>query len=886
VRFPFGRRVRRDAELDEEIRGHLDLAARDRIARGEAPEEAASAARREFGNVGQVKELTRQMWAGASLDRLLDEARHAVRALRRTPGFTLTVVLILGLGIGMASAMFTVFQHVLLQRLPVRDQDRIVELQAVGRGAAKEFPLDLVRYARFRDATRTLQGTAGIAHWRTYSDALSYGDRALVLREAVVTGNFFQLLGAAPARGRLLRSEDTRPWVAADGAVVLSYDTWRQEFGGDSAVVGRTLKDPMVGRSVTIVGVAPPGLDYPRGVQLWLAADYGGYDVVGRLAPGASAEAARSEFLSIFENDPDVIKVHGPDAFGARVNTLAQMVVGDARPALVVLSAAVLLLLLLTCMNAGNLLLVRAAQRARELAIRRALGARTGDLIRHLLAEGVLLAAAGGFLGLMLARVLLAALLQLASGTLPRADLLRLAGAPVGIAATITAVATLLFTLGPALAALRPDLASSLRSDTRSGTEGRKMRQVRRALVASQVALALIVLAGAGLLGRSFARLAGLDLGWAPQHLSVLEVSLPWRGWDAHCRAAGPLVTAADSTRNSKCVDAFSFDYHDRVMAQMRLVPGVVGVSPVTVPPFLGSSVWMTKIVPDGQPATEAESNPFFGFDAVGPEYFRTLDLSVVEGRGFTDADRDGAPRVAVITEGVARRLWPGRDVIGKRFHPPAQPDSLVTVVGLTHDLHFRELREATPMVFRPYRQVFAQGCFVVKSPVALAAVLPALRRAVVQADPGAVLTNAQSMDQLIAPQLAGPRFDALLLATFALAALALAAIGLYGIMATAVAQQTHELGVRIALGATAGRLRRMVLHEALTITMIGAVVGLVGALVGSRLLTSLLFQVRPGDPMTLATVSILLLVVALLAAYVPARRATLIDPASVLRAE
>jgi putative ABC transport system permease protein len=825
-----------------------------------------------------------------SLGRLLDELRHALRALRRAPGFTLTVVLIVGLGIGMAAAMFTVFQRVLLQRLPVQDQERIVELQGTGRGAAKEFPLGLEQYHRFRDATRTLQHVAGIAHWRTSASAMRYDDRPLVLREAAVTGDFFQVLGARPALGRLFRPEDTRAWgpALASAVVVLSYDTWREAFAGDSAVIGRKLDEPKIGESWTIVGVAPPGLDYPRGTQFWLAADYEGVDVVGRLAPGASAAAARGEFRSILDSDPELLKALGPNAMDARVRTLAQMVVGDVRPALVVLTAAVALLLLLACVNVGNLLLLRGARRARELAIRQALGARAADLVRPLLVEGLVLALAGGVLGLGLARLLLDGLLRLASGMLPRAGVVRLGGTPVGIAAGVTALATVLFVVGPSLGTLRLDLAAPLRSDTRSGTEGRKLRRVRQALVAFQVALALIVLAGAGLLGKSFARLAGLDLGYPTRHLSVLDVSLPWQAWYAQCGMNGELRTAADSARATACYNARDFDFHDRVMARLRSVPGITSVSPVAVPPFLGSSVFMMQIVAEGQSASDAERNPWFGFDMVGPDYFRTMDLPILRGRGFTEADREDAPRVAVITEGVARKLWPGQDVIGKRFHALGgdAPDSLVTIVGLARDLHYHELREATPTVFRPYRQMFAQGYFVVKRRVPLAGILPAIRRAVTDADPTSVLANAQTMDQLITPQIASPRFDAVLLATFALAALVLAAIGLYGLMTSAVAQQTRELGVRLALGATAGSLRQMVVRQALGITLVGAVVGLAIAFAGSRLLASLLFQVTPGDPLTLAGVALLLVAVALLAAYLPARRVTRIDPATVLRAE
>jgi predicted permease len=306
----------------------------------------------------------------------------------------------------------------------------------------------------------------------------------------------------------------------------------------------------------------------------------------------------------------------------------------------------------------------------------------------------------------------------------------------------------------------------------------------------------------------------------------------------------------------------------------------------MAAPPFLGSNVWMTKIVPEQQSESDAKANPWFGYDLVGAEYFRTLDIPVIEGRGFTDADREGAPHVAVISEGVAKRFWPKQDVIGKRFHEPGQisSDSLITIVGIVSDLHFRDYRQATPMVFRPYRQVFAQGYFAMKLNGAGDVPVEAIRKAV--RDAGATFVSAQSMDDLIAPQLSAPRFQTLLISVFAGAALLLAAIGLFGVTASAVTQQTRELGIRMALGATPNSLRRMVLGRAVALAAAGAAVGLFVSLVGLRLLRSMLFEISPFDPVTLAVVTLLLFVVALLAAYSPARRATRIDPSQALRAD
>jgi putative ABC transport system permease protein len=826
------------------------------------------------------------------MEALARDLRYALRSLRRAPAFTITSVLILALAIGTASAMFTVFDAVLLKRLPVQDPGRLVELSGTGRGAAAgELPLSLEQYHRFSSQTRTLRSVAGFAHFRVVPEVLRDGDRWLTLRQSVVTGNFFQVLGVRPALGRLLRPEDAPEWGSdlsnGDLALIISYDAWRRVFGGDSSVVGRRLQMPLMKWNLTVVGVAPPGLDYPRGTESWLAANYQELDLIGRLAPGATPAAARNDFVAFLNSDPDITKNFGEHTVGAQVHGVSAMVVGDVRPALFALSGAVGLLLLLACVNIANLQLLRAAGRVRELAIRRALGAAAGDLARQLLTENVVLAVAGGALGLGLASILLRMLPRLAPEGLPRADMIGLAGTPIAVSGLVTLVAVLLFGIAPSLGALRFDPSSPLRSDPRAGTEGRRLRTIRQALVAWQIALALVVLSGAALLGRSFARLAGLNLGYATGHLSVLDVTMPWRRWVAQCGGNAPGSNAADSARIGECTDQLLFDYHDRVMTVLRQLPGVVSISPVAVAPFLGPSVWMVKIAAEGQSETEVQRNPFFGLEPVGPEFFRTLGVPILEGRGFTDADREGAPRVAVVTEGVARRMWANQDVIGKRFHDgPSAADSLVTIVGVVPDLHYQDLRTATPTIFRPFRQVLAQGTFVIRTRGPLAAAVPRIRRAVTEVDPEAVLLSAQSMDELIAPQLTRPRFDALLLSAFGLAALILAAIGLYGIMASGVAQQTREFGVRMALGATPKRLRGMVLGQALRVTVLGATVGLAAALAGSRVLASLLFEVSPTDPVALLGASALLIGVALLAALIPAQRATHTDPAQVMRAE
>ncbi|HEY4133476.1 MAG TPA: ADOP family duplicated permease [Gemmatimonadaceae bacterium] len=816
---------------------------------------------------------------------------YATRSLRRSPAFALTVIVILGIAIGMSSAMFTVFQSVLLKRLPVQQQSRIVELSGIATGAASEIPISPAQIRRFQEHSQTVQSAASLAHWRVIEESLLDGDRRITLNESVVGDAFFTVLGANPSVGRLFRKGDAVGWGSSGGGtgvpIVLSHAAWKRAFNSDSSVIGRTIRSPKMSWTMNIVGVAAPGLDYPRGVEFWVAADYNSDDVVARLAPNATPEAARREFESFLAHDPDQLRYMAANTIGGQVHTIDEMITGDARPALLALSAAVALLLVLACINVGNLSLLRASGRTREMPVRRALGASAMNLVRQLLTESVLLAVVGGALGVLLARVFLATLIRIAPAGLPRVDLISLAGTPMLAGLLVTGLAVLLFGVVPAFASMRFDLSSPLRADSRSGTEGRRLRRVRQGLVASQLALAVVVLAGAGLLGRSLMRLTSLDMGYSTEHLSMLNVSLPWHQFVDDCKPANGSPSPADSLAWSRCYDEKNFTTHERVMANLRAIAGVVAVSPEGVPPFLGSNVWMGRFASIQQSDADAQGNPWFGYDAVGPEYFKALGVPIAQGRAFTDADRIDGPRVAIITESVAKRLWPTEPAVGKRLREAEEhsPDSLITVVGVIKDFHYRQHRTTTPTVFRPYRQAIAQGYLIVRT---RGSAIPgdAIRRAVESAGNGATFIRNQAMDDLIAPQLATPRFDALLLAVFAVAAIVLAAVGLYGIIASAVRQQTREIGIRMALGATTSGVRNMVLSQALGIAAIGAVVGLIGAIAGARLLTSLLFDVRPTDPMTLVGVTALLLVVAALAAYLPARRATAIDPARALRAE
>ncbi|HVT40697.1 MAG TPA: ABC transporter permease [Gemmatimonadaceae bacterium] len=797
------------------------------------------------------------------MDRLAQDIRIALRGLRRAPAFTVTAVVILALGIGMAAAMATVFNAVLLRPLPVRDQARVVALRVVDQGGVS-LGFRPAELDQLRRESRTLTDIAGFAHWGAQPSVLADGDRSLTFPQAMVTGNFFDALGVRPVLGRLLRPDDDVK--GAPKVIVLSYDTWRRVFRGDTTIVGHRITNPMSEWSLTVVGVAPAGLDYPAHVGAWMPImPYGGalMDVVGRLGPGVTPSTARAEFLSMAER-VDSTRSHPLGFAKAEILSLPQEILGDVRPVLAVLTAAVALLLVMACVNVANLLVLRAAARTREIAVRRALGATWSDVARQLLTESVVLAVAGGALGLACADALLRMLLTLAPTQLPRSDVIGLAGAPVSAVLGVTLAAVLVFGVVPSLTAARISDASALQSNTRSGRATRQGRRVRQSLVASQVALALIVLAGAGLLVRSLERLQRQPLGYAAEHLSILELSVPFTRYDTLPKFLSMV---------------------EEVYPRLRAVPGVVALTPIVIPPFLGKNIFQSAIEVEGHPRPASGEVPLVPFEAGGPEYFRTFRIPILRGRGFTDADHATAPRVMVISEAVARRFFPGEDPIGKRVKGWGGKD-WVTVVGVAGDIRFRVLREATPTVYLPWRQSYTQGFLAVRTVGNLASVLPAMRRVLHEVDPRLDFWRASPMDEYLDGPLAQPRLGALLLAGFSMVALLLSAVGLYGVVSATVREQTRDLGVRIALGATPGRLQREVLARALGVTAAGTAIGLIAALAGSRVLSSQLFEVSPTDPITFASVCVLLMCVGLLAAYMPARRAMRVDPARSLRVE
>ena len=799
--------------------------------------------------------------------RLLDELMHVSRSLRRAPSFTILAVTILALGIGTSTAVFEAFRSVALVDLPVSEPERIVTLSLhddTGAGVA----LTPDEIDALTGVTSALQAVAG-ALGQTGTMPVTEGDRPLVLDFAFVTPAFFDVLGARPVLGRLFQVEDGVE--GAPAVTVISYQTWQREFGGAPNVLNRALTATQYQGRYEIVGVAPPGLDYPVGVDYWILPGprRQALNVVARMAPGVGQDRLRSEFLSLVQGI-DGERDDPGEPVGVDMQRLSDAVVGNARPILIVVTAAAALLLFIACANVAGLLLMRSARRSRDITVRRALGASSARVARWFVLEGVLLGVVGGVLGLILASGLLGVLPRMIPSEIPRPEMIGLGGAPIGVAVIVTVLAMVLVTALPFLAADEVDLAASLRRSGRWASSTRGARQVRRTLVGAQVALAVMVLFGAGLLARTLQHLSGLDLGYEAERVSVMELGIDRRNLGGPAELANLL---------------------EGVFEELRALPGVRSVSPLMARPFTGGGgVFQTTPLVEGQPELVGEASPAVPLESGGPEIFETLGIPLLQGRGFLESDREDAPNVAVVSRALASRWWPDQDPIGQRIRLSLGREEWWTIVGVAGETRFRRLRQATPTIYLPWRQfqILPMAWTVaVRSDGDPSSLVPTMREAVRGHDPRVYLWTVGSLrDHVSRGPMATPRTTATVLLGFGLAALFLAAAGLYGVMALAVQEQTRELGIRRALGASERVLRRDVLSDALGTTILGSVIGFGVAMFGSRLLEPLLFGVGPGDPVTMIGVFLVILVMSMLAAYAPVRHATRVDPRVALHGE
>ena len=830
------------------------------------------------------------------LEDLLRDVRHAFRSLRRAPGFALVAILTLGLGLGANAAIFGVLDAALLRPLPYPESDRIVTVHIQAReGNSPEpdlFPWSWPKFHLFR---QTAGSYADLAGYGTSNLNLIAPDGPERLEAELVSGAYFRILGLSPALGRLLQpGEDARPGEPL--VVVLSHALWQRRFGGDAAIVGKDVR--LDGRALSVIGVAPAGFRGLSGnadawVPISLASlfEYSGilaeagnhwFLAVGKLKPGvtlASAAADAAQAGAVVDRQFRMPEQSG--AWSAVARPLADSRVDPGfRRSVLLLAGAVGLVLLIACVNLTSLLLVRAVARRREIAVRLALGAARGRLVRQVLTEALVLSLAGWVVALGLARGGVRLLLLLGPGQVDGGNgtsfffdpaSVRVDGRVALFALGLSLLAALLVGLVPALQASRPGVTEALKSGTAAGPLSIRRPGAHQLLVIAEVALALMLLVGAGLLTRSFARLHALDTGFEPEHVLTMRYS------------------AADGDLAQRDAPGF----RETAVARLSAIPGVESASIGLCAPLTSRCGISVVNRVDGQEFKIGSGAVRIGLHPATPDHFRTLGIQLVSGRVFTPQDRRGAPRVVVLNETAARRLWPGIDAVGRRMAAASGffggGDSLATVVGVVKDVRYGAMdSEAMADVYYPaYQTGFGGfGTIFVRTRGEPLAVRTAVERAIHEVDPALPLYNVMTMEERAGAALARQRFATTLLGCFAGMALVLAAVGLYGVMAFSVAQRTREIGLRMALGADAPRVLRGVLGQGLTLAGVGIGLGLGGALALQRVMSGMLYGVEPTDPVTLAGVSLLMAAAAVVAALLPARRATRVDPMEALRAE
>lgn len=795
--------------------------------------------------------------------------RVAVRSHLRTPGVAVAGILTLSVGIGLATAVFTVAEALLIRPLPVREQGRIVVLWGEQSSDNVNYPLGIEGARHFERTTRALTDVAFVMYEGAVPTLVRQGDELTRVRGALVSGAFFDVLGVTPALGRALRRDDDVRGAAP--VMVLSHDSWQRKFGGDPGVIGKQVTTHFSNVRYTIVGVMPPGIDYPKGTEFWApvipatpeqSMQYLSLYAIGRLAPGVTPAHARDELTAYYKLPEATVWQR---SLRGVVHTLPQLIVGDTKPALLAFAIASGLLLLITCINVANLLLVRGLTRAREIAVRAALGATRPRIAGQLLLENGILALAGALLGCGVAALAVRGFVAYAPQGIPRVAEIGVNGTVLAGAIGVTAIATLLFALVPAVATTRVELQDVLRSDVRhSATRG--SRFVTEGLVAAQIALALLILSGAGLVARSLIKLQRVDLALQPSNLLIAELSMREDQFDTKEKQLALL---------------------DKLMRGLQSVAGVEKSSYTVAVPFGGG--WDGRPIAPGQTPEEIAANPMINMDVVSADYFATLGIPLLRGRTFGDQDRAGSPKVIVLSAAAARHYWPHADPIGQRLAMGGNGEEVFTVIGVVRDARYRELRDARASIYFPIRQTifpFAPTALAIRTTAQPSDFIPTLRRAISEIDPAVAVASAAPFGAFLDAPLAQPRLNAFLLFVFAAAGVLLAAVGLFGVMMTAVRQRIREIGIRLALGATPRELQRMVVRRGLGIAAVGLFAGTAGALATNRLLTALLYGVSPWDTLTLAAVAAALLGMAATASAIPARSTTRIDPVAALRTE
>jgi predicted permease len=873
------RRNRVEEDLDKELRFHLEQQVEENLAAGMPPAEARRAALCKLGGVAQIQEECRDMRRTDSIETFWRDLRYALRMLGKSPGFTVVIVLTLALSIGANSAIFSVIDGVLLRPLPYPEANRVVRVFFHNANYPK-FPLNPFDFRDFRARNRSFESLAGF----TRADLqLSGNGQPERFTGFAVTAGFFHVLGLHPARGHEFNANDEIP--GNEQQVILSDRLWRNRFAADPNIVGR--KITLDSRPFTVAAVMPPGTEHPGNgyngvahgetVDLWWPFAFRGdpahrgshyLEVIGRLKKGVAPAEAQAEMNAL---TAQLAREH-PDAregWQALVIPLYQEIVGPSQRLLLVLLGAVGLVLLIACANAANLLLARATARQREIAVRTALGASRSRLVRQMLTESLLIALISGGLAVAIAVAGVQALVSLLSADFPRADTIHVNAAVFAFTLLVALATGVLFGLAPALQAARTDVQDTLRAGGHGAGSSRGHLRLRSVLVVGEVSLACLLLIGAGLMLRSFVNLLRTDPGFRPEHLLTARVSLP------------------DATY--KPLEAVHF--WGRLCTSLDSAAGIRAAGVGTDLPWTGYDDNMGGFTIEGKkPPANQEFHA--RYHVASPGYFRAMGIPLVRGRFFTAGDNMKGTPTMIVNRSMARRYWPNEDALGKRVtfedHPKEQ--DWLTIVGIVGDVKDKPDSPAAEMAFWwPIEQTpvtVNSMAVAVRGNASAALLVNDLRQAVRRLDPTLAVANIRPMDDIADANVSTSRFALFLVALFAALALTLAAIGIYGVISYAVSQRTHEFGLRMALGAQPGDVRRLVLRQGVKLAIAGVALGLAGALALGRVLWSLLYEVSAADPVTFTSVSGLSIAVAALACYLPARRATAVDPASSLRSE
>jgi putative ABC transport system permease protein len=800
---------------------------------------------------------------------MIKDLRYAVRTLLKRPGFLLVALATLSLGIGGTTAMFTIVNSVLLRPLQFREPERLVFMDGLNPHLGiTDGSTSIPDVVEWQQQAQSFEQLAGFFTWGAL---VTTGDETERVRAADVSPEFFPLLGTAPVSGRTFAPADAQ--ADSEPVTVISYGLWQRHYGGAADVVGR--KIPLSGSMFTVVGIMPAGFSYPGDAELWTvlpldvkgqARDNRFLRVIGRLKPGVSIAQAQAELDTISQR---LGQSYGEtnSGWGVHLTGLHDRLVGELRPALYMLFGAVAFVLLIACANVANLLLARAAYRQKEIAVRTALGASRWRVVKQLLSESLLLSVVSGVIGLVLSVWLVKLLIAISPPNSPRFNEITINWQVFAFAFGLTILAGLLFGLVPALQTSRTDLNETLKESGRTGAPGASRNRIGGLLIVSEVALSFVLLAGAGLLIKSFMHLREVNPGFAADNVLAVRMTLP--------------------PGKYKQGEPRSQIFH-QLVDNVKTVPGVQDAGAILSLPLSGDTFNLGRgVLLEGRPAVAEEATSAAHL-TVTPSYFRTLNIPLKEGRLFTDHDNAESPKVVIVNETMARKLWPGESPVGRRFSIWRDEKFSREVVGVVGDTKMSLDKEVEQQMYVPYAQdaVWGSMSLVVRTNGAPAAVAGAVRQAIKSVDQGVATYNLKTLNDVVSVSAAPRRVPMLLLSAFAGIAMLLAMIGIYGITSYYVTQRTREIGVRMALGAQIADVLKLVLRRAMVLAVIGVAVGVAGAFVMTRYLEALLFGVKPIDVITFVAVAVGLIVVALVACLIPARRAAKVDPLIALRYE